>query len=46
MKCAYILPGLKFRAGEGKAIGIGYQVGASNDREYETQTLITVGLVF
>lgn len=42
---AYLLPALKVRAGSNAAFGIGYQIAASHDREYETETLLTLETV-
>jgi hypothetical protein len=42
----YSLLGLKFRIADETALGIGFQVPISNEREYDMQALLTLGLAF
>ena len=42
----YSLVGLKFRIADETALGIGVQVPISNEREYDTQALLTLGVAF
>jgi hypothetical protein len=37
---AYLLPALKFRIGEHQTIGTGFQIGATNQREYDVEALL------
>jgi hypothetical protein len=42
----YSLFGLKFRVADETAIGVGVQVPVTQDREYDTQALLTLGMAF
>ena len=42
----YSLIGLKFRIADETAVGVGVQVPVTNEREYDTQALFTLGMAF
>ena len=42
----YSLVGLKFRIADEIAVGFGIQTPVSNEREYDTQALFTLGMAF
>jgi hypothetical protein len=42
----YLLPGLKFRIRENQTIGAGFQIAASDEREYDTEALLQYGVEY
>lgn len=42
----YSLVGLKFRIADETAVGVGFQAPLSNDKEYDMQALLTLGVAF
>jgi len=42
---AYVLPGMKFRLSPTMAFGVGAQIALTNEREYDTQALLTLEIV-
>ncbi len=42
----YSLIGLKFRIADEIALGLGYQIPITKEREYDTQALFTLGMAF
>jgi hypothetical protein len=42
----YSLFGLKFRVADEIALGLGYQIPITNEREYDSQFLLTLGMAF
>ncbi len=42
----YSLFGLKFRVADEIALGLGYQIPITNEREYDSQFLLTMGMAF
>jgi hypothetical protein len=42
----YAMPAIKFRLSESSAIGVGLQIAVTDDREYDSQALLTYGFEF
>jgi hypothetical protein len=46
MTTAYFMPALKFKINDGSAIGVGFQAAILDEREYDTQALLTYDFMF
>lgn len=46
MTTAYLMPALKFKINDRSAIGVGFQAAILNDRDYDTQALLTYDIAF
>jgi len=46
MKEAYILPAIKFRTDEHNAFGVGVQIAITDNREFDSQALLTYDIAF
>ena len=46
MTTAYLMPAIKFKINDSSAIGVGYQAAILDDRDYDTQALLTYDFMF
>lgn len=46
MTAAYLMPAIKFRINDNSAIGVGYQTAILDERDYDTQALLTYDFMF